>query len=104
MFPAPEAAVTRIDISDIRKCDPSHADLLQKEYEYCKANESAILAKAQKVYIIGHKPAHFLYNTCCDFELLEEKSKAYFLSLMDEAFDEYDAKHAEKGITDDGIN
>ena len=94
MFPAPEAVVTRVDIGDIRKSDPSYANLLQKEYEFCKANESSILAKAQKVYAIGCKPGHFLNSSCCDFKLLEEKSKAYFITITDEAFADYEEKHA----------
>lgn len=94
MFPAPQAVVTRINITDIRKQDASYANLLQKEYAFCKANESAILAKAKKIYAIGCNPRHFLHPTCCDFQSLEKMSKAYFTSIMDEAFAEYDNKHA----------
>ena len=37
MFPSPQAVVARMEISDIRKKDSSYANLLQKEYEFCKA-------------------------------------------------------------------
>lgn len=95
MFPAPQSVVSRIEISDVRKSDPSYANLLQKEYEFCKANESSIIAKAQKVYAISCNPNHFLHGACCDFKMLEEKSKAYFLTIMDEAFAECDSKDDE---------
>ncbi len=94
MFPAPASIVTEKDISDIRKSDPAYANLLQKEYEFCNKIEVAILTKAQKVHTIGCNPQHFLYKNCCNFRLLEEKSKDYFVTLMDDAFAEYDAKHS----------
>ena len=86
MFPAPPETVTMVDISEIRREDPSYANLLQKEYEFCRANEKQIIEKAKKAYSIGHNPNHFLNKHCCDFALLEQKSKDYFIAIMDEAF------------------
>lgn len=99
MIPAPYALVTPKDISAIRQTDAAYADLLQKEYEFCRANESIILQKAQKVYAIGCTPRHFLNGACCDFQLLELKSKEYLLAIMDEAFREYDERHARESET-----
>lgn len=94
MFPAPEAVVWEKDIYSIRRSDPAYADLLQKEYEFCRDNEKVILDKAQKTYKIGCNPKHFLNNVCCNFQLLEEKSKDYFTTIADIAFDEYDERHS----------
>lgn len=100
MFPAPQTVVTRMSISDIRRDDSSYANLLQKEYEFCRANEGEILKVAKRVYSIGCNPRHFLNGLCCNFKLLEEKSRAYFLTIMDEAFSEYECKHCDE--TSDG--
>ena len=54
---------------------------------------ASILSKAKKIYAVGCNPRHFLNKTCCDFKLLEEKSGEYFLTIMDEAFTEYEAIH-----------
>lgn len=53
--------------------DPAYADLLEKEYKFCKKNEQAIRTKAMKVYQIGCNPEHALHSLCCDFHLLETK-------------------------------
>lgn len=73
MFPAPPSTVQEKDFRAIRAVDPTYADLLEKEYEFCKKNESAICQKAEKIYRIGCNPHHILYNNCCDFRLLERK-------------------------------
>ena len=54
---------------------------------------ASILSKAKKIYAVGCNPRHFLNKTCCDFKLLEKKSGEYFLTIMDEAFTEYEAIH-----------
>lgn len=85
MFPAPIGILTRKDIAAIRVTDYAYADLLQKEYEFCRKNELIIRQKAEKVYRIGCNKNHFLNRQCCDFRLLEEKRKEYFNILMDDA-------------------
>lgn len=75
MFPIPPNAAVRKDFSAIRAVDPKYADLLQAEYEFCKKNEDAILAKANKIYAIGCNPNHALHFTCCNFPLLEKNAK-----------------------------
>ena len=73
MFPAPSNLITVKDFKAIRQTDPSYADLLEKELEFCKNNEISIRDKAQKVYAIGCNQNHVLHNHCCDFSLLETK-------------------------------
>lgn len=73
MFPAPDGAVAVKNFNIIRTVDPSYADLLQKEYDFCKKNEQAVLSKAAKIYKIGCNPGHLLYKHCCNFPLLEAK-------------------------------
>ena len=77
MFPAPLSEVSRKDFELIRQLDPAYADLLSKEYKFCKLNENAIYNKAKKIYAIGCNPKHILFPHCCDFRLLEEKCKEY---------------------------
>jgi len=93
MFPAPEYVLEEISIADIRRTDPSYANLLQKEYEFCRANEQKLLIKAQKVYNIGLNSKHVLNPTCCDFQLLEEKSKQFFAQMAAEAFGDNEEKN-----------
>lgn len=73
MFPAPTTVITPKNFRAIRAVDSAYADLLEKEYEFCKKNEQAIRDKAMKVYRIGCNPGHVLHRNCCDFHLLEEK-------------------------------
>ncbi len=71
MFPALNKVINLKDFAIIRLTDNKYADLLEKEYEYCKANENIILDKAKKIYKVGCNKEHFLNYTCCDFKLLE---------------------------------
>jgi protein AbiQ len=73
MFPAPNSTISVKDFGAIRALDQSYADLLEKEYAFCKKNEQAIIKKASKVYDIGCNPEHALHKYCCNFPLLEAK-------------------------------
>lgn len=73
MFPAPGSAITPKNFREVRKVDYAYADLLEKEYKFCKKNEQAIRDKAMKVYKIGCNPGHKLHRNCCNFRLLETK-------------------------------
>lgn len=73
MFPAPGSVITPKNFKAVRMADPAYADLLEKEYKFCKKNEQAIRTKAMKVYQIGCNPEHALHSLCCDFHLLETK-------------------------------
>ena len=73
MFPAPSNLISVKDFKAIRQVDSEYADLLEKELEFCKNNETAIRDKALKVYAIGCDQNHVLHSYCCDFLLLETK-------------------------------
>ena len=73
MFPIPETEVVRKDFAAIRAENPHYADVLTKEYQFCRKNEERILQKAQQVYAIGCNRSHWLAENCCDFLMLEDK-------------------------------
>ena len=73
MFPALPHLVEVKDFHAIRRVDPTYADLLEKELEFCRNHEADIIKKAQKVYSIGSNPSHVLHGHCCNFPLLEAK-------------------------------
>lgn len=73
MFPAPRANVALKDFMMVRATDPAYADLLEKEYTFCRAREQDIYLKARRIYEIGKNPDHVLNRYCCDFHLLEAK-------------------------------
>lgn len=73
MFPAPATVIHPKDFKAVRMVDASYADLLMKEYDFCRRNEQAIRTKAMKVYNIGNNPQHVLNSHCCDFQLLQQK-------------------------------
>jgi len=74
MFPVPSSELSELDINGtIRSQDPRYADLLDKEYEFCRNNESNIINNATKVYGKAINPLDYFHNICCDFKLLEQK-------------------------------
>lgn len=82
MFPAPSSVLTIKDFKQIKNSDSKYADLLLKEYQYCRDNEPLILMMAEKVHNIGCNPNHVLSQYCCSFKLLEEKSKLWNSKLV----------------------
>lgn len=80
MFPAPYSAIKMKNFRAIRATNPAYADLLEKEYEFCKKNEQTIRDKAMKVYRIGLNVNHVLHKHCCDFRLLESKCDEWDVS------------------------
>ncbi len=81
MFPAPKSVLTQKNFKQIRLKDEHYADILAAEYQYCVANETDILAKANSVYAIGCNKKHTLNYTCCDFKKLEAKYLNYDASI-----------------------
>ncbi len=73
MFPIPKTEVVRKDFSVIRSENPHYADVLTKEYRFCRKNEAKILQKAAQIYAIGCNRDHWLAANCCDYKLLESK-------------------------------
>lgn len=80
MFPAPQSVISAKNFQAVRETDSAYADLLEKEYNFCRKNEQAILDKAMKVYRIGCNPNHVLHRYCCEFPLLEAKHDEWIAS------------------------
>lgn len=78
MIPVIDGVVNRIDFSFV--LDEKYKTLLQNEYRILKSREREIRTDSRIVYFYRlneenkDKP---LYQICCDFKLLEEKSKLY---------------------------
>lgn len=83
MFPAPDAVVRVKNFKRIREVDPMYADLLEKEFVFCRKNEALIREKAAKIYKIGCDPKHKLHRNCCDFRLLERKQDEWMQGNME---------------------
>lgn len=77
MFPAESKYLKKLDFAAIRSIDPNYADLLEKEYLFCKANQTAIIAQACKVYRKATNPSDYFNKICCDFHKLEREYKNY---------------------------
>jgi protein AbiQ len=71
MIPVIDNVISRMNFSEIKEIDPSYADLLYEEWDFCNKNEVIIMRKAIGVYNIGCNKSHVLNYTCCDFSLLE---------------------------------
>lgn len=99
MFPAPTSVTSVKDFKAIRASDPAYADLLAKEYGFCKKHEQDIRDKAAKIYKIGCNPNHKLHNNCCDFNLLESKQDEWVLanSVADKEISEEQTTSESKG-------
>ena len=78
MIPVIDGVVNRIDFSFVS--DKKYKTLLQNEYIILKSREREIRTDSRIVYFyrlnIKNKDKP-LYQICCDFKLLEEKSKLY---------------------------
>jgi protein AbiQ len=78
MIPAfPEVLI----LKDFSKQPQSYRDLLNAEIKYCNQNVDKIYKKAKQVYKIGTNINHPLSYTCCDFNLLEQKSVGYLSKI-----------------------
>ena len=72
MIPVADAELTELDIDWLRRTTmPSYADLVAKEYEFCKTNFSRIQRRASVVYNFGTDPTSPYYDVCCKFKELE---------------------------------
>jgi protein AbiQ len=78
MIPAfPEVLI----LKDFNKQPQSYRDLLNAEIKYCNQSVDKIYKKAKQVYKIGTNRNHPLSYTCCDFNLLEQKSVGYLSEI-----------------------
>lgn len=74
MIPVRADLYTRIDFAALN--DKQYADLLEKEYRFCKKNQDRILKKIEQVYAEqkGTGKVHPMY---CDFAKLEAACSTY---------------------------
>lgn len=73
MIPVPDGSFSKVDIENDR-----HKDYLNKEYIYIKNYGNQILNKIKNVYNdVTIRNDSFMSAFCCDFKLLEEKSKQW---------------------------
>ncbi len=76
MIPVPDECINRLVIKDIM--DEQYRLLLNKEYRFCKNNESKILEKAIMIYdMVVHDKKPKLTENSCDFKLLEKAYEEY---------------------------
>lgn len=78
MIPVVDSVIHRINFSDEE--DEQYRILLQNEYRLIKSREREIRTDSRIVYhyrLNDRNKEKGLYKICCDFRLLEEKSKEY---------------------------
>lgn len=79
MIPIPIEQCKKIDVEN--EPDEAYKTLLYKQINWCndKENNIIILNKARKLYekVISNKLPQRIIDRCCDFKLLEEKSRIY---------------------------
>lgn len=76
MIPVPEGAYHLLDTTNE---DDTYKELLYNQYRDIRQNEDIIRRNARRLhgmYVHGHIPRN-LGNRCCNFSLLETKSKLY---------------------------
>jgi protein AbiQ len=78
MIPAYPEVLT---LKDFSKEPPTYQDLLNAEIKYCNQKFNDVYQRANQVYKIGTNSNHPLNYTCCNFNLLEEKSIEYISEL-----------------------
>lgn len=78
MIPVIDEVIHRVDFNTIS--DPNYRYLLLSEYRIIKSREKEIRMDARIVYyyrLNNKNKGKGLYNLCCDYLLLEEKSTMY---------------------------
>ena len=78
MVPVIDEVVHKVDFASIT--DENYKYLLQSEYRIIKNREKEIRTDSRIVYyyrLNDKNKGKGLYNLCCDYKLLEEKSKEY---------------------------
>lgn len=75
MIPVKLELCERIDFSDL--ADRRYADLLEKEYRFCRKIQDGILDKAKRLYE-DQKRTGRVRPMCCDYSKLEAACDAYF--------------------------
>lgn len=83
MLPVPKSCLSQFNIRKVE--NEKYRDLLNKEYRFCKNNETLITEKANQVYdlVVKRKKSVLVANSC-EFNLLE---KAYFEYIANRIID-----------------
>lgn len=81
MLPVIQSAVSLLDFGELpctTEGERQYKNLLLNQYRWCQKNSDDIIKKAETLYhLMEDHPRAALINRCCDFKLLEEKSKLY---------------------------
>lgn len=73
MIPVEEEELVRLDMKWISLTKgENYANLVAKEYEFCKNNLERIQRRAKRVYGFGSDPTSDYYRDCCKFMELEK--------------------------------
>lgn len=76
MIPVNDVNLKRIDFNSIQ--DPKYKNLLIQQNNFIQLNTEKIRDVANKLYkFVTEDKKEFFVNLCCNFKLLEEKSKLY---------------------------
>lgn len=76
MIPVPDNCLEKLVIKDIK--DEKYRLLLNKEYDFCIANEERIVRKANKIYnMVTNNRKQLLTDNSCDFRILEQGYREY---------------------------
>lgn len=77
MIPVPIEQCIKIDVENEK--DNKYKMLLYKQINWCNKNTKMILHRAELLYnkVINNKLPKNIIDRCCNFRLLEEKSKNY---------------------------
>jgi len=78
MIPVIDEVIHKMDFNSIT--DQNYKYLLQSEYRIIKSREKEIRTDSRIIYYYRLNEKNKdkgLYNICCDYKLLEEKSKEY---------------------------
>lgn len=78
MIPVIDEVIHKVNFNSIT--DQNYKCLLQSEYRIIKSREKEIRTDSRIIYFYRLNDKNKdkgLYNLCCDYKLLEEKSKEY---------------------------
>lgn len=79
MIPIPMEECIKIEVE--KEQDETYKNLLYKQISWCnkKENTKIILNRAKTIYekVLNNKLPQRIIDRCCDFKVLEEKSKLY---------------------------
>ncbi|MGF0040714.1 type III toxin-antitoxin system ToxN/AbiQ family toxin [Peptoniphilaceae bacterium SGI.131] len=81
MIPVPKTEIKKFDLENYKITDIKYYSLVQKELRIIKSDSKKIKSKASKLYKNWTLGINFFKDMCCNFELLEIKSKEWERNL-----------------------